>query len=71
VAQLLAGGGAAEAGLRRGDLVLEVDGRTVVELGMAGAIDAIRGPEGTQVLLRIRRGDTTFDLPVPRRLVRG
>jgi hypothetical protein len=71
VAQLLAGGGAAEAGLRRGDLVLEVDGRPVVELGMAGAIDAIRGPEGTQVLLRIRRGDTTFELPVPRRLVRG
>jgi C-terminal processing protease CtpA/Prc len=71
VAQVVAGGGAAEAGLARGDLVLRVEGRPVVALGMEGAIDTIRGPEGSTVLLTVRRGDRTFDVRVPRRLVRG
>ncbi len=71
VAQVITGGGAAEVGLRSGDVVLEVDGRPVVELGMSAAIDAIRGPEGTVVVLRIRRGDAVFEAQVPRRLVRG
>jgi len=71
VAQVVAGGGAAEAGLQRGDLVVRVDGRAVIELGMTGAIDAIRGPEGSAVLLTVRRGEASFDVRVPRRLVRG
>jgi hypothetical protein len=64
-------GGAEEAGLARGDLILRVDGTPVSELGFGGAVDAIRGPEGTSVLLAIRRGDSEFDVRVPRRLVRG
>lgn len=63
--------GAEEAGLARGDLILRVDGTSVAELGFVGAVDAIRGPEGTFVLLGIQRGDSTFDVRVPRRLVRG
>jgi C-terminal processing protease CtpA/Prc len=39
---------------------------------MIGAVDAIRGPEGSTVLLTVRRGDgASFTLVVPRRLVRG
>jgi hypothetical protein len=34
-------------------------------------VDSIRGAEGTFVLLGIRRGDSTFEVRVPRRLVRG
>jgi membrane-associated protease RseP (regulator of RpoE activity) len=71
IARVIAGGGAAEAGLSPGDLVLEVDGQAVAELGMGGAIDAIRGPEGTVVVLQVRRGDATLEVRVPRRLVRG
>jgi S1-C subfamily serine protease len=72
VATVVAGGGAAEAGLTPGDLILSVDGRAVVELGMTGAIDAIRGPEGTFVLLTVRRDEgATRDVRVVRRLVRG
>jgi hypothetical protein len=71
VRQVVAGGGAAEAGLTRGDVILEVDGRPVSDLGMTGAIDAIRGPEGTTVVLQLRRGERTFEARVPRRLVRG
>jgi hypothetical protein len=71
VAQVVPQGGGAEAGLAPGDLILEVDGRAVTDLGFSGAIDAIRGPEGTLVVLRIRRGERTFDARAPRRLVRG
>lgn len=71
IAQVIAGGGAAEAGLTRGDVVLEVDGRPVIELGMSAAIDAIRGPEGSFVILRVRRGTSTFEARVARVLVRG
>jgi len=71
VAQAIPGSGAAEVGLARGDLILGVDGRPVTELGFSGAVDAIRGAEGTSVVLTIRRGDQTFDVAVPRRLVRG
>ncbi|BDG04536.1 carboxypeptidase regulatory-like domain-containing protein [Anaeromyxobacter oryzae] len=71
VTSVVAGGGAAEVGLTRGDLVREVDGRPVSELGLGGAIEAIRGPEGTFVVLKVERGSTTFEARVPRRLVRG
>ncbi|HET8541625.1 MAG TPA: carboxypeptidase regulatory-like domain-containing protein [Anaeromyxobacter sp.] len=65
------GGGAAEVGLGPGDAILRVNGEPVTELGFAGAVSAIRGPEGTIVLLTIRRGDRTLEVRVPRRLVRG
>jgi len=71
VVEVLDGSGAAEAGLAPGDLVLAVDGTPATELGYAGAVQAIRGPEGTTVLLTVRRGDRTFDVRAPRRMVRG
>jgi len=71
VTGLAPGGGAAEAGLAPGDAILKVDGRPVSELGFGGAVSAIRGAEGTSVLLSIRRGEATFDVRVPRRLVSG
>jgi C-terminal processing protease CtpA/Prc len=55
----------------RGDVVMRVEGQPVTELGFSGAVDAIRGPEGTLVVLTVRRGDETFDVRVPRRIVRG
>lgn len=65
------GGGAAEAGILVGDQVVRVEGQPVTELGFGGAVNAIRGAEGTSVLLSIRRGDRTFDVRIARRLVRG
>jgi len=70
-----AGGGAAEAGLAAGDLILRVDRRPVSELGFSGSIQAIRGPEGTQVVLLVRRGASPAPVEstvtVTRRLVRS
>ncbi len=71
VTGLVAGGGAALAGLQVGDRVVAVDGRPVSELGMVGAVDAIRGAEGTTVRLTVRRDGVTRDVDVARRLIRG
>ena len=71
VTGVIPGGGAAEAGLARGDEILEVEGRPVGELGLQGAVEAIRGPEGTTVGLTVRQGEAVRQLQVPRRLIRG
>jgi len=71
VAGLAPGGSAAEAGLRRGDVVISVDGRSVVDLGFADAINAIRGPEGTAVVLGVRREGEGLEIRAVRRMVRG
>lgn len=46
---------ALEAGLRPGDTVLEVDGKSVEQLGLNPALIAIRGRAGTTVKLKLRR----------------
>jgi hypothetical protein len=71
VTGVLAGGGAAAAGLVAGDAIVRVDGIPVAELGFAGAANAIRGPEGTSVRLTLQRGGGTIDVWVARGIVRG
>ena len=72
VTSVVPGGGAAEAGLVAGDEILSVEGRPVAELGLAGAVDLIRGPEDTRVRLVVRRGEAPpSEVWVWRRLVRG
>jgi hypothetical protein len=66
------GGGAAEAGLAPGDMILSVEGRPLSELGMGDAVELIRGPEDTRVRLVVRRGENpAAEVWVWRRLVRG
>ncbi|MCC6899219.1 MAG: carboxypeptidase regulatory-like domain-containing protein [Polyangiaceae bacterium] len=64
IGKVVAGGGAAEAGLAPGDAILAVDGASVVTLGFEGTIQRIRGPEGTSVSLLVRRGDGGAPGPV-------
>ncbi len=71
VTAVVPNGGAADAGVVAGDVIVAVNGEPVAELGFGGSVDVIRGPEGTSVVLQIRRGDATVELRVPRRLVRG
>jgi hypothetical protein len=70
---VVADGGAARAGLVRGDVILGVDGQRVLDLGTADAIEAIRGPEGTVVTLTVRRAGRTEaeTVRVTRTVVRG
>jgi carboxyl-terminal processing protease len=50
---------AAEAGIRAGDVVLEIDGKSTVGMSSAEAVLLIRGPKGTPVkLLVLHEGET-------------
>ncbi|MBK7582084.1 MAG: carboxypeptidase regulatory-like domain-containing protein [Myxococcales bacterium] len=73
IGQVMPGSGAAEAGLVPGDALLAIDGQSVVALGFEGAIHRIRGPEGSQVLLLVRRADggAPVSISVTRRRVKG
>ena len=72
IGRVLPGGGAAEAGLGPGDAILAVDGVPVVKLGFNGSIQRIRGPEGSTVLLTVRKaGGEEIQLEVFRRKIRG
>ncbi|MDI1450222.1 carboxypeptidase regulatory-like domain-containing protein [Polyangium sp. 6x1] len=73
IGQVLPGGGAANAGLSPGDAILAIDGAPIVELGFEGAVQRIRGPEGSVVKLSIRRSGTgePTDVAVRRTRVRS
>lgn len=62
---------AALAGLRAGDVVIGVDGESVIGQGLDEVIAQIRGPEGTEVTLTIRREgeEEPLEFTVQRRLI--
>lgn len=73
IGQVMAGGGAAQAGLGPGDAVVSIDGKNVVDLGFEEAVNRIRGPEGSVVTLAVRKGNkgSAVDVPVRRTRVRA
>jgi carboxyl-terminal processing protease len=50
---------AAKAGIRAGDIILEIDGKPTAEMSLVEAVLSIRGPGGTPVRLLIRHQDET------------
>jgi len=63
----LDGSPAQKAGVEPGDLIIEIDREAVHGATLAEAMRRIRGPLGTDVLLRIqRKGAQKIGLPVPR-----
>jgi carboxyl-terminal processing protease len=44
-----------KAGLRAGDAILEVDGKSVAGMSLDEVVNLIRGPKGTEVKLSVRR----------------
>jgi len=63
----LEGSPAQKAGVEPGDLIVEIDREEIDGLSLKQAMDRIRGPIGTEVLLRIqRKGARKLGLPVTR-----
>lgn len=63
------GGPAEEAGMQAGDVVIAVEGQSVEGMTTDDLGNLVRGREGTQVLLTIRRGSREIDLSVTRKTV--
>jgi carboxyl-terminal processing protease len=59
VSQPRAGGPAERAGLQPGDRLVELDGRSMKGWTVAEAVQALRGPPGSEVKLLIERGQGT------------
>ena len=57
IAEVLAGGPADKAGVHKGDLIAAVDGIDMKGRPMKEVIDRLRGPRGSEVLVRFRRGE--------------
>lgn len=63
------GGPAEEAGMLPGDVIVAIEGQSAEGMSSADAKNLVRGEEGSQVALTIRRGEETFDLSVTRMTV--
>lgn len=66
VVDVVPGGPAEAAGLRVGDVVLRIDGRSAVNMAVADAVKLARGKIGTSVAFDVRRGGRELSLAIPR-----
>jgi carboxyl-terminal processing protease len=56
-----------KAGVKRDDLIIAVDGESVIGTDLVSAIENIRGPKGSKVILTlVRAGEEPFDVEVTR-----
>lgn len=60
------GSPAEAAGLQGGDAILAVDGESVNGSTIDEQVSRVRGPEGTDVTLTVRRGEDEFELTITR-----
>lgn len=63
------GSPAAEAGVRVGDYIVGVGGKTIEELGYSALVSAIRGEEGTEVSVMLLRDGKTLTATATRRKI--
>jgi carboxyl-terminal processing protease len=57
---------ALDAGLKRGDLIREINGRRVGSLDTDEAVALIKGPEGSEVRLKVERAGQILDFNITR-----
>lgn len=63
------GSPAQEAGIRPGDVLTQVQGQSVVQLGLDGTRNLVRGEEGTRLTVEVLRDGQTLTLEVERRQI--
>lgn len=67
IVEPFAGQPAWNAGIRRGDVIMAVDGQDITRMTLQDAIGLIRGPKGSEVLLTIKsEGEEPRDIQVVR-----
>lgn len=65
----IAGFPAEKAGLKSQDIIAEVNGESTFGLSVSEAVKKIRGPEGTEVTLRVIRGDEDLKFTIKRETI--
>jgi len=70
IESVTAGSPAEEAGIQTGDILTKVNGQSVLELGMTGTRDEVRGEEGTTVELVLERGGKEYSVTVTRKSIK-
>ena len=66
VIQPMGGSPAEKAGLVAGDVIAQIDGQTVNGLGLTDAINRVRGPKGSTVVLTVLRDGGTLQISIVR-----
>lgn len=66
----LRGSPAEESGLKPGDQVLSVDGFNIVDIGFLEAVERVRGPEGSEAKMVIRRSGMEIEVMVKRAVIK-
>lgn len=69
IAEILKDSPVEEAGLVVGDIITFVEGEDVLELGFNNAVEAMRGKEGTDITITIRRDGVDTDMIFTRRAI--
>lgn len=70
VMQVTAGGPAEEAGIQAGDIIVKVDGQSILEIDLDDSKKLIQGEENTTVKITVLRGDAEQTVEVTRRAIR-
>lgn len=70
VRSVFSDGPADQGGLRADDIIQRIDGISTLGMSVRDAVDRIRGPEDTEVVLTVLRGDRELELPLTRAEVR-
>ncbi|MCY1010670.1 S41 family peptidase [Nannocystis pusilla] len=70
IVKVLPNSPAAAAGLKDGDLLLQIDKQSTVNLRSPDAQSLLRGPVDTKVSVKIQRGQETLTLTITRKIIR-
>lgn len=67
IASVIESGPAANAGIKRGDRFVRIDGVSALEMPVSDAIQRLRGPAGSRVSVSVARdGENNFDVTIVR-----
>ncbi|HHV64375.1 MAG TPA: PDZ domain-containing protein [Peptococcaceae bacterium] len=69
VTRAIEGYGAAKAGIKTGDIIYEADGKSLAGKTAEYCVSLLRGPEGSKVQLKVKRGSQNLAFAVERMLI--